>query len=93
MLVQPTTFERLASTALTGDVFGEPLQIAALESILALKLHALKMGEEHRRAKDTNDIPELCRLGSIKIESQEFKDLALKYSNEEIWRRLKSLQD
>src|SRR2546422_5524475 len=56
MLVDASTFSKLAAEAVEILFRGTPMRIPSLRHLIALKLHALRSGLEHRRTRDLLDV-------------------------------------
>jgi hypothetical protein len=89
--IDTDTFKTIFDAGHKITVAGRTFIIPSLNHLIALKLHALKQGQEHRYHKDMLDILELIRLHKIDIYSAEFKELCLKYASEAIYKKIKLL--
>jgi predicted nucleotidyltransferase len=88
MLVNATTFSAMATSALETDIYGERMRIPSLEHLIALKLHALKHSHLGRFLKDFMDVQELVRVNGLKVRSESFKSLVLKYGTVELYEKI-----
>lgn len=67
MFVDDTTFGKLADAAVTTLVGAVSVPVASARHLATLKIHALKHFQEHRFAKDYNDLLGLLRSGQTNI--------------------------
>jgi hypothetical protein len=87
-LVHGETFEKLYETSEQKDFDGNTVQVASALHIVAMKLHALKSRNPEGALKDMSDILGLLRILDVAVSSPIFRNLALKYGSEEIYRRI-----
>jgi hypothetical protein len=81
MYVDEGTFEKLYSEAHSVDAGATTVKAASPRHLVALKIHALKHFQEHRHAKDFNDVLELLRLKDNQISREDLRDLCIKYAD------------
>lgn len=62
--------------------------VPSVNTLIALKLHALKNNFKLRENKDLSDIIELIRINKISYKTKEFKELCLKFGTEEIYQKI-----
>ena len=77
-------WEKSLSTALGGDEFRVPM----LNHLLALKVHSLKHGANHRQFIDRNDILQLIRINSVDVGSPEIRAIFAKHGTEELYQQV-----
>lgn len=90
MFVDPQSFEKIYSAAILKSDELYDVKVVSAEHLIMLKIHALKTYQEHRWAKDYNDLLFLLEMEDIKITKEELKSLCLKYANLELYNRLAS---
>jgi predicted nucleotidyltransferase len=87
MFVSDSTFAGLIETS-KEVVFGPvSVRIPSLQHLIALKLHVLKQGLEHRMLGDFDDVVQLVLVNRIDLENPEWKSLFDRYGNEELYER------
>ena len=88
MIVDEATRSKIIETGKVAEVVGEKLIIPSVEHLIALKLHAIKNNFKNRILKDLPDVVKLIKSNDIDFKSSDFKDLCLKYGNEEIYKNI-----
>ena len=78
MIVDDATRAKILKDGKEVKVVGETLIIPSVENLIALKLHAIKLGSKNRLWKDMPDIIDLIKINNIDFNSAEFKDIFLK---------------
>jgi len=91
MFVDDGTFAKIWEAGDEKDYGAVPAKVASARHLAILKMHALKHYQEHRYARDYNDLIGLLRSGETGISAGELSELCLKYANQEVLNRL--LQD
>ena len=89
MLVNQDTFTPMLSAAKMSVIQGANLPLAALEHLLALKLHALKHSHLRRFLKDFQDVVQLVSINKIDLNSPHIRDLFLKYGNSDLYDKIR----
>lgn len=82
------TYRILSDSSKKINVCGETFLLPKPEHIIAMKLHAVKHGEKIRGGKDFQDIIDLIAANKLDRHSSDFKELCLKYGNDEIYGRI-----
>ena len=82
------TYSILSENGSSKKICGEHFILPKSEHIIAMKLHAVKYGEGHRGSKDFQDITDLIKANNINIETDDFKNICLKYGEASIYRRI-----
>ena len=85
MFVNSTTFEQMWTGSEERAFLGTKARIPSLDHLLALKLHALKQGLQHRTFKDADDVETLLKLNGLDIATPHYEQLFLKYGSREIY--------
>ena len=88
MLVDRRTFDRLSDGARGVEIGTASVRVPALAHLIALKLHALRHGGEHRRAADLTDVVELVRLNEVNLASPEYREILERYASADTRRDL-----
>lgn len=88
MIVDSRTREKIIECGKSAEVVGEKLIIPSIDHLIALKLHAIKHNQKNRIWKDLPDIISLIRMNKIDHKSEAFKDLCLKYGNDDIYQTI-----
>lgn len=92
MLVSEATMTKALRDAETTDVFGPPIRVAAVGSLIAMKLHALKFVDAVRALKDESDLLALLELAGIPLDSEPFRQLCLRYATIEWYERIRQFK-
>lgn len=85
MIVDDLTREKIIEDGKIADIVGEKLIIPSLNHLIALKLHAIKNNQKNRIWKDLPDIIRLIQMNNVDCKNKTFKELCLKYGNNEIY--------
>lgn len=85
MLVSTETILKASSEAATTEIFGQPIKVASVGSLIAMKLRALKYVDPVRSLKDQSDLMELLKLAGISPCSERFRQLCVKYTTIEMY--------
>ncbi len=76
--VDEVTFEKMAATENRTGRHGD-IPVIGFESLLAMKLHALK-DDAHRQGRDVLDIRSLLEYSPTRISEEQLKELCLRYA-------------
>jgi predicted nucleotidyltransferase component of viral defense system len=76
--VDEVTFEKMAATENRTGRHGD-IPVIGFESLLAMKLHALK-DDKHRQGRDVLDIRSLLEYSPTRISEERVKELCLRYA-------------
>ncbi len=88
MLVDAHTFDRLQSGGQKVTIEAVEVLVPSLPHLIALKLHALRHGGEHRRSVDLGDIAELVRLNQVDLAREPYPEILERYGTTDIKRDL-----
>jgi predicted nucleotidyltransferase component of viral defense system len=91
LFVDDTTFAAMEADSGEQSIAGQPFRVVSLEHLIAMKLHALKFGDETRHARDLLDVVELARVNGLDTASAAFRTLCLKYGTSELYERVRIL--
>jgi hypothetical protein len=82
MIVDDPTFEKLASDAQANTILNTDVRIPSLRHLIALKLHALRYGGEHRHLRDLGDVVALIRENHVDLASEEYREILDRYATD-----------
>jgi predicted nucleotidyltransferase len=88
MLVNEATFSKLSAEAKEVETLGARIRVPSLRHLIALKLHALSSGAEHRLAKDLLDVLELVRQNAVNLATPEYQEIVERYANSNVRAKL-----
>jgi hypothetical protein len=88
MLVDDATFAKLHVDANLVDFGTIAVKVASPRHLVALKLHALKIYQEHRYGKDYNDVVQLLRHACPQLRGEALRALCLRYADEALYEKL-----
>ena len=88
MFVEKETLDKVIKDSKKTNIAGQEFIVPSLNSLIALKLHALKHNLKLRETKDLVDIIDLIRVNKLYYKSEEFKSLCLKYGTEDVYRKI-----
>jgi hypothetical protein len=91
MFVDKETFDKIIRDAKKISIVNQKFMVPSLNTLLAMKLHAIKSNRKAREYKDILDIINLIQANKLDYNSKEFKDLCLKYGTEELYNKITSL--
>ncbi len=89
IFISQRTMAEMLATSKEVTIRGEKCLVPSLDHLLAMKLHALKQGEERREPKDLLDVFELVEKNRIDVGSDVFRTLCLKYANETVYEKIR----
>jgi len=88
MLVDDDTFRKMYSEAQLFDLGVIAVKVVSPKHLVALKLHALKVYQEHRYAKDYNDVIQLLRHACPQLRSEALRELCVRYADVSLYEKL-----
>ena len=88
MFVDKETLDKIINDGRKISIAGQKFIVPSLNHLIALKLHAIKYNLKIREYKDLSDIIELIKVNKVKVKSNEFKNLCLKYGTEELYNKI-----
>ena len=92
MLVDNETFDKISTQSIEVNLGNAKCRIPSVGHLIALKLHALKGGGDHRLGKDFEDIMFLVQEERIDVSTKEFEKLCLRYGNQGILNKIREAQ-
>ncbi len=90
MFMNEDTFDKLTATAIPNPYGPELPKIVSLESLVAMKCHAIRHGHPGRLVKDADDLIHLFMANRLDPEADEWRDLILKFGNKELYEKIRS---
>ena len=88
MLVDDGTFGKLHSDARSTDLGVIEVKVVSPKHLIMLKLHALKVYQEHRYARDYNDVIQLLRHACPELRNEALRDLCVRYADVALYEKL-----
>jgi hypothetical protein len=88
MLVDDETFGKLYSEAQVTDLGTIAVKVVSPQHLITLKLHALKVYQEHRYAKDYNDVIQLLRHTCPHLRNEALRELCVRYADAALYEKL-----
>lgn len=80
MLVNEGTFAKLSDNTTDTELGGVTVRIPSLRNLIALKLHALRQGGEHRHTRDFVDVIELMQLNQVDLAAPDYVEILERYA-------------
>lgn len=93
MLVDDSTFGKLSDGAVESNLDGTPIRVPSLAHLIAMKLHALRSGAQHRRSRDLSDVATLIHLRGVDLASPEYAEILRRYATPDILAAIRVLLD
>lgn len=81
MVVDAATFEKLSTGSTEAIVHQASVRIPALSHLIALKLHALRSNQPHRRELDMGDVLTLVQLNKVDLAAPEYAEILERYAS------------
>ena len=88
MFVDKDTLTKIIKDGKEISIAKQKFIVPSLNTLIALKLHAIKHNQKLREYKDLPDIINLIRTNKVNHRSEEFRDLCLKYGTKELYRKI-----
>ncbi|MBI4398229.1 MAG: hypothetical protein HY586_03810, partial [Candidatus Omnitrophica bacterium] len=89
LLNDKETLKSILENGKKVTVMSYPVIIPSLEHLLAMKFHAVKGNYQRRFYKDIPDILSLIEKNNVRIDSDSFRELCLKYGSQELYDEIK----
>lgn len=80
MLVNEGTFTKLLDRTTETRIGGTTVRIPSLRNLIALKLHALRHGDEHRYSRDFVDVIELLQCNQVNLAAPDYVEILQRYA-------------
>lgn len=91
MFMNEDTFGKLAATSISNPYGPDFPRIISLESLVAMKCHAVRNGHAGRVVKDADDLIHLFMANRLDPEADEWRKLILKFGTEELYEKLRRI--
>ena len=91
MLVNESTFKKLSEGAMEVEFEGALAHMPSLVHLIALKLHALRSGAEHRYPRDLSDVATLIQINKVDLASADYAEILERYATPTIVAEIRSL--
>ncbi|RPI77029.1 MAG: hypothetical protein EHM45_10725 [Desulfobacteraceae bacterium] len=88
MFIEKKTFEKIQKAGRKIEISGKKFSIPSLDHLIALKLHSIKYNPKNREFRDLPDIINLIRLNKVDYKSRSFRELCLKFGNEDLYSKI-----
>ncbi len=88
MFVDEETLQKIKNEGEELKIAGQKFIVPSLLHLIALKLHSIKYNPKLRLMRDFPDIINLMRMNAVNIKEKKFKELCLKYGDEDIYRKI-----
>ncbi|MEW6158236.1 MAG: hypothetical protein AB1813_12430 [Verrucomicrobiota bacterium] len=89
MFVNAPTFDGMMGTAKEINFGSVSARVPSLLHLIALKLHVLKQGLEHRVIGDLDDVIQLILLNRVDVNSAEWKEVFAKHGNKLLYEKIR----
>lgn len=91
MFMSEETFTKLSATAVANP-YGEGLpRVVSLDSLIAMKCHAIRHSHPGRVVKDADDLIHLFLANRLDPEAANWRELVLKFGTEELYEKLRRI--
>ena len=88
MFVESDTLKKILKESEEFAIVGQKFFVPSLFHLIALKLHCIKFNPKNRMSKDWPDIMNLIRVNDVDVKEKKFKELCLKFGNENIYQKI-----
>ena len=89
MFVSEATFAGVHGASREVSFGSVAARIPSLQHLIALKLHVLKQGIEHRILGDLDDVIQLVLVNGVDLDQAEWKQIFEKYGNQEFYEKVR----
>lgn len=89
MLANEETFQKFIAGGVQTREEGAVVTAVSVRHLLALKCHAIKNGHPGRIVRDADDVIHLILANRLDIESDEWRELILKYGTADLYEKLR----
>lgn len=89
MFMTDESFNKLASTAIPNPAGADLPRVVSLESLIAMKCHAIRHGHLGRVVKDADDLIHLFMANGLDPEASQWRQIVLKFGTEELYEKLR----
>jgi hypothetical protein len=88
MFVDRETLDKIIKDGKAISIAKQKFIVPSLNTLIALKLHAIKYNPKLREYKDLPDIISLIRTNKVDYKNKEFREICLKYGTEELYKKI-----
>jgi len=88
MFVEPATLAKILKEGQEMEIAKQKFSVPSLEHLIALKLHSIKYNPRQRLNKDFPDIINLIQTNGMNFKEERFKQLCLKFGDDEIYKKI-----
>ena len=88
IFVDQDTLTKLLKESQKIEIAKQKLLVPSLDHLIALKLHSIKYNPELRLTRDLPDIINLIKINEINFKDDHFRELCLKFGNDEIYKKI-----
>lgn len=88
MFVDKETLDKIIKDGKEISIAKQKFIVPSLNTLIALKLHAIKYNQKLREFKDLPDIINLIRTNKVDYMSKEFHELCLKYGTQDLYKKI-----
>jgi hypothetical protein len=89
MFVNEATFEGMLNGSQEFNFGHVPVRIPSLQHLIALKLHVLKQGLEHRMQGDLDDVIQLVLANRVDLDQPEWNHVFERYGDHELYEKVR----
>ena len=88
LFVDKGTMDKVLAGGVEMSIGKNKFIVPSLETLIALKLHAIKNSQKRRVYKDMLDILSLICVNKMDYKSKEFRQLCLKFGTEQLYKEI-----
>lgn len=88
VFVEKDTLDKIIKESKVANIGKQKFLVPSVEHLIALKLHAIKYNPRQREYKDLLDVIDLIKVNKVKVYTNSFKELCLKYGTEELYNKI-----
>lgn len=89
MFVKEATFTQMHAASMEVSFGPTAARVPSLEHLVALKLHVLKQGLEHRTIGDLDDVINLAIANRVDLHDPKWQELFARYGTPEIYEKVR----
>lgn len=88
MFVDKDTLNKIIKDGKEITIEHQKFTVPSLNTLIALKLHAIKYNQKIREYKDLPDVINLIRINKIDYKSNKFRAMCLKYGTQGLYKKI-----
>lgn len=88
LLADRSTLDRIIAEGTSVTIAGESFALPSIRHLVAMKLHAIR---DNRRSRELTDLPDIIimlRKNNIDPQEESFRELCLKYGDQELYTKI-----